>query len=115
MLCDSDAFYRAINPTAHMNNGKLSSAAFSNEKETDGMSVDWAELSTPKETADRFPQWPCERVACIPARSYWNEHQCIEFAPTESDPAHSHIVGRKTDSMRRRLVKAATTIRVGET
>ena len=72
------------------------------------MSVDWAELSTPEETVGRFPEWPQgTRVASLTAGDYWNLCQCVKFTPTDTNPAHSSIIGAKTDSMRKKLAKKA--------
>lgn len=112
-LIHDDEFFRAINPKAHLKpDGKLSSAAFSNSSNTNEMSVDWAERSTPAETVGRFPHWPAGKfVASITAGTCWSLDQSIEFSPTTHNPAHTGIVGAKTDSVRRKLARTAEILR----
>lgn len=112
-LLHDDEFYRAINPKFHLKpDGRLSSAAFSNTSNTQEMSVDWAELSTPAETVGRFPDWPAGKcVASVTAGTCWNLDQSIEFSPTPHNPAHTGIVGVKTDSVRRKLARTAKILR----
>ena len=94
-LVPDDAFYRAIPPRYHREDGSISSAAFSRASANKKMSVDWSELSAPQDTYDRWPQWGEGRaVAEISAQLCWDCEQAIEFAPTESNPAHSEVGNR---------------------
>lgn len=70
--------------------------------------MDWAERSTSQEAFDRWPQWGAGRgVAYITAGLCWENHQTIRFSPTQGNPAHSDVVGEKTDSTRNKLAKGA--------
>lgn len=108
-LRDDDEFYRAINPDVHLKpNGTLSSAAFCNSTNTNELSVDWAELSTPAQTVGRFPNWPAGKcVASVTAETCSVHNQSIEYSPTRKNPAHSGIIGNKTASTRKKLARAA--------
>lgn len=108
-LHDGDEFYRAINPEAHLKpDGTLSSAAFFNSSNTNEMSVDWADRSTPAQTVGRFPNWPTEKcVASVTAGTYWDYDQSIKYSPNAHNQAHTSIVGAKTMSVRRGLARAA--------
>ena len=107
-LTENDLFYRAIHPDWIKEDGKVSSAAFSNASQTNRMSVDWAARSTPQETFDRWPQWgDCRGVASITAGVCCQNDQKIEYTPKEDNCAHSDIVGKKTDRIRRNFAKSA--------
>ena len=93
-LTHQDEFYRAINPIyVDKRDGKVSPGAFAKTSKTNAMSVDWAELSTPRETYDRWEKWgDRRRVASITARLIWDNKQNILFTETECNPSHSEVV-----------------------
>ena len=82
------------------------------------MSVDWAELSSPQDTYDRWPQWGEGRaVAEITAQACWDCEQAIEFVPTPDNPAHSEVGNRPgsaigKDKVRYLLARAAVLLTV---
>lgn len=108
-LEDGDEFYRAINPKVHLKpDGTLASAAFYNSSNTNEMSVDWADQSTPAQTVGRFPNWPSgKRVASVSAGTYWDYDQSIKYSPNTNNRAHTSIVGAKPPSVRKGLARAA--------
>jgi hypothetical protein len=56
------------------------------------MSVDWADISTPKQTYERWQRWGDGRgVAAITAGLCWKNQQLIEFTPNGSNPSHSDV------------------------
>ena len=72
------------------------------------MSVDWADIATPQQTFDRWTVWGEGRgVASITAGLCWNNGQEIEYTPDESKPAHSDVVGDKSDRIKKKLAKGA--------
>ena len=94
-LTPDDRFYRAIRPSYIYEDGRISRAAFAKSTGNEKMSVDWAELSTPQETYDRWPQWGEGRaVAEVTAQALWMNQQMIEYAPTPDNPAHSEVADR---------------------
>ena len=101
-----------MNPRAHLKpDGTLASAAFSNSRGTQKLSVDWAERSTPHETIDRFPGWPDEKfVAVVTAQVYWAFDQSIEYSPHALNQAHSDVVGQKSDAVRKQLAMKARAV-----
>ena len=107
-LEEDDEFYRALRPEWIKGGGKISPGAFSNASQTDRMSVDWADRSTPQQTFDRWTVWGEDRgVASITAGLSWNNAQGIEYTPDESNPAHSDVVGDKPDRVRKNLARGA--------
>ena len=106
-----DLLYRAINPH-HIDGLKVLSAAFQNASGTDSMSVDWNRLSTPEQTAARsVDKGPGRGVASLRVKNYSDEGQVIKHAPQVGrdghwNPAHSEVVGRKGNGMRKRFAKA---------
>ena len=103
-LTESDQFYRAIHPDWIKEDGKVSTAAFTNKE----MSVDWADLSTPCETFDRWPQWgECRGVASITAGLCWQNDQNVEYTPKDDNCSHSDVVGKKRDRIRKNFAKSA--------
>ena len=107
-LEDDDEFYRAIRPEWIKSGGRISPSAFSNATQTDRMSVDWADIATPQQTFDRWTVWGEGRgVASITAGLCWNNGQEIEYTPDESKPAHSDVVGDKSDRIKKKLAKGA--------
>ena len=72
------------------------------------MSVDWAELSTVQETVARFPKWDKGwGVASITAEVCWHIGEAIEYSPTTTNPAHSDIVGDRSDRVRKQFALRA--------
>lgn len=95
--------------------GSLSSAAFNNTGGENVMSVDWSERATSRQTLDRFDYWPKGKyVVSLTAQDYWSLCQRICFAPTTENPAHTHIVGKKTTKVKRGLLKRAQEIKFSE-
>ena len=117
-LVPDDAFYRAIPPRYLREDGTIGPAAFSRASVNRKMSVDWAELSSPQDTYDRWPQWGEGRaVAEITAQACWDCEQAIEFAPTPDNPAHSEVGNRPgsgigADKVRYLLARAAVLLPV---
>ena len=104
----SDEFYRAIFPTYMKKDGGISYAAFSNTTDTDRMSVDWADKSTPQQTFDRWAKWgPCRGVVSITAELARNNVQHIEYRPKKTNHAHSDVVGGKSKQVRKALARGA--------
>ena len=105
-LFDEDAFYRGINPNAHINpeDGSISSAAFEGSKGSDAASVDWAEKATPEETKARFSEeWGVARISAL---ACWSAEQKLVYSPRSDNEAHSDIVGQKSQGLKRRLSRA---------
>ena len=97
-LTSNDPFYRAIPPGFLREGGKISPAAFSKASANKKMSVDWGELSSPRETYDRWESWGEGRaVAALTAQACWDCQQTVEFAAAGDNPAHSEV-GNSPDS-----------------
>ena len=105
-LAPDDLFYRAVPKPFIKPGGAVSPGAFNNTTGKDSMSVDWAELSTPEETIDRFPDWPCPKgVVAVPVQRFWDKEQVVEYDPKDGNPSHSLIKGAKTESSRKHFVQ----------
>jgi hypothetical protein len=109
-LAKGEEFYRAIHPD-FIKDGKVSHNAFSNPTrpvQTNRMSVDWAEKSTPQQTFVRWARWGDGRgVASITPELCWNNGQTIEYTPERDNTAHSDVVGNKSDRIRKNLARGA--------
>ena len=107
-LEEDDEFHRAIHPDFMKSGGRISPGAFSNATGTDRMSVDWASMATLQQTFDRWTVWGDGRgVASITAKLCWSSGQTIEYTPNETNPAHSEVIGNKSDSVRKKIAKSA--------
>ena len=98
----NDTFYRVLHEY-WVDDGEVSPAAFQNTTGTNAMSVDWAALSTPDQTAGRFTQWGIRRIAVLVASLCWAQGQTIEHKPSRHNQSHTAIVGQKTDDIRQSL------------
>lgn len=107
-LTPNDVFYRAIRPEDIHPDGRISRKAFAKASANRRMSVDWAALSTPQETYDRWPQWGEGRgVAEITAQLCWECAQQIEYSPTPGNPAHSDVFDQPDIALGRLAVQRA--------
>ena len=115
-LADTDQFYRAVQCVHLKPGGRVSPGAFCNTKNTDKMSVDWAELSTPEETMARFSNWKGQRgIASITASVFWEAEQHIDYDPQKHNEAHTSIVGNDSERLRKRMAKNAKLVHVTST
>jgi hypothetical protein len=107
-LEEDDEFYRALRPEWIKDGGKISPGAFCNATNTDRMSVDWADKSTPRQTFDRWVEWgSCRGVASITAELARNNGQNAEYKPKKTNHAHSDVVGGKSKQVRKALARGA--------
>lgn len=108
-----DEFYRAIHPN-YLKGEKILPSGFANSSkpvQTDKMSVDWAEKSTPEETFGRWGTWGAGRgVAKITADLCRNNEQTIEYTPDDENPSHCNVRGKKPDRIRKNLARGAQLI-----
>ena len=106
-LTTDDVMFRAVHPTHLKDDVTVSSAAFVKNSKDTRMSVDWASLSTPRQTYDRWPQWGDDRaVAAVAAWWCWEAQQIIQHTPTDDNPSHSDVYDRlDTDLPTRRIQK----------
>jgi len=87
-----DQFLRRIPPWHLKGPGKVSSAAFQNDNNTDKMSVNWLKLSSVEHTLSGFSGWG---VASIGAELCYSLKQEPVYSPARDNPAHCDIVGHK--------------------
>jgi len=80
--------------------GKVSSAAFQNEKGKDRMSVNWLKLSSVDHTLSGHPGYG---VASITAALCYSLEQQPVYSPAVDNAAHCDIVGHKTQGISRRF------------
>jgi hypothetical protein len=120
-LTPDDILFHAVHPNFLARDGTISSAAFNKDSKTNKMSCDWAELSTPQESHNRWTKWGDGRgVAAISAKACWDAQQIIEFTPDAPDvldgnPSHSDVFSHGgttlTDKrIRERLQKEAVLV-----
>jgi hypothetical protein len=101
----TDEFLRRIHPTQwNSADDPVSSAAFTPEH----MSVNWAAFSSVGDTLKGHEEYG---VVSITAELCWRLGQQIECTPTEENPAHCDVVGRKTPKVRREFKNSAKWIR----
>ena len=96
----NDKFLRRIPPLHLKKSGEISSAAFQNTSGTNRMSTNWMKLSSVEDTLKNCNDFG---VASIMAELCWKLNQKIEWTPIEDNVAHSDIVGRKTESISKKL------------
>lgn len=100
-----DLFYRLIPQVfIDVRRRRISPGAFSNTSQTNEMSVDWAQLSTPAESAAR---WKAAIAVGQFAKQACDELQqtCL-YQPVSNNPAHCAVVGAKPESVRKRFARA---------
>lgn len=96
----NDKFLRRI-PWWHLKrSGEISSAAFQNDGGTNSFSTNWMKLSSIEDTLRNHPGFG---LASISAKLCWDLNQKIKWEPLEDNVAHCEIVGRKTDSISKKL------------
>lgn len=99
-----DKFLRRIPPWHLKSSGEISSAAFENDKGKNSFSTNWLKLSSIDDTLKSFPEYG---VAAISAELCWNLGQNIEWTPTDDNVAHTDILGKKTESTRKKIRNGA--------
>jgi len=104
---DEDELYRRVAELWIKESGKLSSAAFQNSSGTDEMSADLARLTTPQATALHRTNFGVASFLAGVAREL---NQEVFHSPASENYAHSTVKGRKTGSIRKKLVKKSTLI-----
>ena len=103
--------------------GTVSPAAFAKSSKDNRMSIDWAELSTPRETYDRWEHWGDRRgVASLTAKLIWDNKQRILFTPietpTECNPAHcdmedgENAEGLSKNQLKKNLLRGSKTLTI---
>ena len=111
---DADPLWRRIHPKWYVPDGRggrrLSSAAFENSPDGSGMSVTLgreaeAEGGSPQAAVERFPGYG---LASLVARRCRELDQTLQRDPTEEDPHHALVNGKKTKRIQRELAKAAS-------
>ena len=93
-LTDQDSFYRAVDPKQFKNN-RVKPRAFA-PKPNEGLSVDWAALTSPSESAQRQARrWAYEptRVAEVSAGLVWDIGLDIRRKSEPDNDAHCEIYG----------------------
>ena len=100
----TDEFLRRIPPDSVNPDGSIMSKAFSNTTNTDGMSVNWANLSSVEEMLKGYESYG---VVSITAELCWKLNQKIKQSPTPENPAHCDVIGRKSQSTRRQFARVA--------
>lgn len=106
-IYDDDELYRRIPLYWIKPSGNPSSAAFQNTTGTDDMSVDLGKLTTPEKTASAKEDGCVASFYASLARK--NEQEVIH-TPMVENYAHSSVRGKKTQSIRRKLVKGSRII-----
>jgi len=104
---DADELYRRVIEYWIKENSVISSAAFQNTTNTDEMSVDLARLTTPQATALHKTNFGVASFLAGVAREL---NQEVFHSPVSENYAHSTVKGRKTGSIRKKLVKKSTLI-----
>ena len=104
----TDQFLRRIPPLLLKKDGKISSAAFHNDRDSDRMSVNWLKLSSVEHTLSGFSGWG---VASIFAQLCYSLQQEPVYSPTVDNCAHCDIVGHKTESISKKLRDGAHILR----
>lgn len=88
----NDEFFRAINPI-HWEQDSVRPRAFK-PKAGNGLSVDWAELITAKESARRWVlQWGPTRLAVLTAHLVWDSGLHLRYSAEPNNKAHCEILG----------------------
>lgn len=95
---DGDGLFRRIVSDWIKQNGKVSTAAFTNTTGTDDMSVDLERLSSPHKAALNNPKYGAAKFRAGEAR---NQKQTVFHEPENDNDAHSTVQGRKTDAIRK--------------
>lgn len=114
-IADDSELWRKITPlhVVQQPDGgqRLSSAAFQN-REGDKLSVLLEDTvrETGRTEADILAGFDGYKLASIPAGSARDLGQAIVRAPEEGEPAHCHMVGKKSKSVKRRLARSARII-----
>lgn len=104
---ENDKFLRRI-PWWHLKeSGEISSAAFQNDHGTNSFSTNWMKLSSIDDTLKNHPGFG---VASITAKLCWSLGQKPKWTPVEDNTAHCDIIGRKTESICRKLRNGAEKI-----
>ena len=96
----TDKFLRRIPPLHLKGPGRISSAAFHNDADTNMMSVNWLKLSSIEHTLSGFEGWG---VAAITAELCYSLEQEPMYSPTLDNIAHCDIFGHKTRRISRKF------------
>ena len=100
---DENKLYRRIHPEQLKPNGEISTAAFSGDE----TSVDWEKYTTPQQALNGYPNYHLASIlALIPRQKYL----VVKHDPIQTNLAHSLVIGRKTQSIKRFLRKNSTLI-----
>lgn len=117
LVGDQAELWRRIHPTwwvkdENLGRGRISSAAFEDSRDRTPMSVTISDrLANKEEALVMFPQrFPGYGMASLTAGHARSCGQGVHPLPTQDDPAHAYVVGRKTDSTRRRLLRGTTVL-----
>ena len=104
---DEDSLYRRI-PPVHYDKytDKISSAAFRGGHDYKA-SVDWEKYTTPERSTRKYPQ---HHLASLKAKIPRSKDQKVEHAPSNNNPSHSEIIGKKTYSVAKFLAECSTLI-----
>jgi len=110
-IYDDDELYRRINEQWIKENGDISSAAFQNTSNTDGMSVDLSRLTNIEKTTLNNPIYGVASLITIDVR---NLDQEVFHSPEQNNNAHSTVKGKKNNRIKKALAKLATPIHYPE-
>lgn len=102
-VSDDEKLYRHINPLHIKDDGTVTSAAFTDSE----MSVDRAKYRELAESLESHPGWGCASFEAAFARSLKQE---VISIPELLNPAHAHVVGKKTKSIARKLAKESVRV-----
>ena len=101
---DQDDLWRRIDPSNHVvrdeNAGgwRISSGAFYDSRDGSPMSTLLGRLDTPERALAKWPGWGFAAITAGLARQW---HQQVIWAPTDDDPTHVLVRGKKTGATRR--------------
>jgi len=101
---DQDDLWRRIDPSNHIlkddNKGgwRISSGAFCDSRGGSPMSTLLGRLDTPERALAKWPGWG---LAAITAGLARQRHQQVIWAPTDDDPTHVLVKGKKNPATRR--------------
>jgi hypothetical protein len=105
---NEDFVYRRIHPTWQKGPGKLSTAAFTQQE----LSVDLASLTVAERTLRRgkdpdfgIAKLSVHKIRVLPVNEKFKQE--VEHAPRIFNWAHTHVNGKKTDAVKKRLTECA--------
>jgi hypothetical protein len=89
---------------------RVSSGAFQNSSNSEGMSVLLEDALEAEErtAASTISAYPSFGLVSVTAGFCFTEDQAVERVPEDNDPAHGEVIGEKSQGRRKRFAKAAS-------